>query len=1134
MAFGFMTPLHLAFTRQRDEMAGWLLDYGANPFLEKGFVNDKTTPFELDITRSDGKLVPRMLTDGPKYFAEPNAIGNASPTPARRTLDGFLTNRGPALLSIAAQRGELEAVQALLKAGVSAIAGPSDERPLLQTFAVAEAAAARADHFDPDRWRQIRQLLIANGAVYDAFAATARGDLEQARRLAEADKNLAQSRDRDGQTPLHWAVQYNQLPLTAFWLQAGAPPSATNSAGQTALHIAAANNLIEHARALLAALAPTDVRDTNGWTPLDAAIHAQQTDAIRLLLSDKGTSPQSDRAIALPIHQAAASGNLDALIPLAEATNNLEARDELGLTPLQIAVTHGHLAAAALLVDSGANVNVRDADGNTLLHRIILHDRGWTVYDRPPTNWLTRLGQDPRKSVYAKYLTVGQYEQGPNPLLQGASFLLACGLDARATNRAGRTAIQLVTDANASGGMFFFNDDLAELLKLLGSGGGNLNAGDAEGNTPLHLAGQSTFIDPIVNLLAAGADINATNHKGQTPLHKFAENITSWGESDDATNSPFQLLLKNKPNVNAQDNDGLTPLHVLALSSNSFMRVQATRLLLAAGADPNLRDKKGRTPVHCFLLGQWPWSDARECIELMVKAGAGLSAKDNEGKTPLFYLAAVGGPEILLPAIPGLDDPLRATKTDIHLRDRNGDTPLHIAARIGTRDVFEWLVKEGADMDATNNAGETPRLLSARSAPASHGGGEGPATSASDILQLANAGNVEAVKKLLESDRKLANQTDLFGRTPLLLALMAHHTNMVELLEEYGAPWDGESAVVAGRVDKLREILRERPEAAMTETSSGWYLLHLAAGGGNLEIIKTLLEAKADAQAADPSGLSPLGHALLGKQTDAASLLLQHGAKENLFDAIYTGDEKTASALLAQDKSLVFITNRAGSSVVETAAQRTKTDMLVLLLDKGAPVDATNAQSGITPLHAAALSNLTNAARVLIQHGAKVQARDLAGFTPLLRAATLGSTEMAALLLENNASPDASVVSPINPGMPMPGRTAAGNTALHFAALRGDTNLIQLLLKAGASVNPANAAGMTPLDLATQPGLGIMRPGMFGPGILQTQQGAVISRGPSRPGGPAAANPIAALRERQTVAATLLEAAGGKHSTPNR
>jgi len=56
MAFGFTTPRHLAFAQHRDEMAGWLLGYGADPFSEKRFVNDKTTPFELDITASRGSL----------------------------------------------------------------------------------------------------------------------------------------------------------------------------------------------------------------------------------------------------------------------------------------------------------------------------------------------------------------------------------------------------------------------------------------------------------------------------------------------------------------------------------------------------------------------------------------------------------------------------------------------------------------------------------------------------------------------------------------------------------------------------------------------------------------------------------------------------------------------------------------------------------------------------------------------------------------------------------------------------------------------------------------------------------------------------------------------------------------------
>jgi ankyrin repeat protein len=301
---------------------------------------------------------------------------------------------------------------------------------------------------------------------------------------------VAQARDRDGQTPLHWAVQYNQLPLTTFWLQAGASPAATNFAGQTASHIAAAKDLAEHLKLLLAAHAPTDARDTNGWTPLDAAIHAQQPETIRVLLSDKNVPPRSDRAIALPIHQAAASGNLDALVSLAEATNNLEDRDELGMTPLQVAVQHGHLAAAALLVDSGANVNARDPDGNTLLHWIILHNYPGNIYDGPPSNWLARMGQDPRKQAYLKFFTNGQTQFAGGETLLYAGFLLGCGIDASATNRAGQTAMQLALDGNTTP-LY----GRIPLLKMLAGAGGEINKRNASGNTAFHFSGQTTNAD---------------------------------------------------------------------------------------------------------------------------------------------------------------------------------------------------------------------------------------------------------------------------------------------------------------------------------------------------------------------------------------------------------------------------------------------------------------------------------------------------------------------------------------------------------------------------------------------------------------------------------------------------------------
>jgi len=1112
------SALHYAFEYHRTDMVEWLLDHGANPFLAKSNPYNKETPLEMAIKQDDVKLVLRMLKDGRKYFELAKTGGRRSQP--KQTFAGYLASHGPSFLSAAAQRGELEAVEALLKAGVSAKTNAPASTPLLQVFAVSEAVAAKGEHFDSARWLQIRDLLIKNGATYDVFAATAMGDIEQAQRLSSADKSVAQARDRDGQTPLHWAVQNDQLPLTSFWLEAGAPPSATNFAGQTALHVAAAKGLVEQVKLLLAAHAPTDARDTNGCTPADAAIQARQPGTIRLFLNDKAAAAHPERGTTLPIHEAAAAGNISVLDALTETTNLIEARNELGLTPFQVAVRQGHLAAAALLVDKGAKVNARDPDGNTPLHQILLHDFPFIVYDRPPTHWFELMGPNPRKEMYVHYLTVGQYEQGPPALLQAASFLLACGAEASATNNAGRTAIQLATDEKIMDRTLLFGDDRASLMKLLGAGGGNINEADATGDTPLHRAARGIYADRIASLIAGGADVNATNHQGRTPLHVAAGKIGGWDNGDGST-MPFQLLLKSKANVNAQDRDGLTPLHVLASADTSFKK-EAVRALLDAGANPNLRDHHGRTPTHLFLTAPWPWRDANECIALLVKAGADLSAKDDEGKTPLHYLASLGSQNPMF-FMRGLSNTLTEARVDVGARDRAGDTPLHNAARTGTRDVFDWLVKQGADLDATNNSGETPRLMTARST--STPGRFGPPDAETDIFQAAREGKLEAAGRLLGADGKLANQTNQMGQTPLRVAVMAHRTNMVEFLEKNGAHWDAVSAAMAGRVEVLREILRQRP-AAIASSEFGESLLHIAVDYGDADTVQTVLAAGGDARALDLRGLSPLGHALWSQQKGVAELLLQRGAKENLFDAVYADDVKTTSALLKENKSLVSRLSLGGDSVVAIAAGTGHADILKLLLDKGAAADGANSFDGRTPLHFAALFNRTNTAQLLIRHGAKVQAYDRFGLTPLHYAALQGYPETVALLLKHKANPDVGVVPSSDPRPffpPQRGLTLAGDTPLHLAALNGQTNVIPTLLKSGASVNATNSMGRTALDLASEPGgatesFWLQR-------LLRTRL-----ESPTTPAS-AVRPPSVSLFQRRKAASAMLETSGGKHSS---
>jgi ankyrin repeat protein len=1112
------SALHYAFEYHRTDMAEWLLDHGANPFLGKSNPYNRETPLEMAIRQDDVKLVLRMLKDGRKYFELAKTGGRRSQP--KQTFAAYLAGHGPSFLSAAAQRGELEVVEALLKAGVSARTNAPASAPLLQAFAVSKAMAAKGEHFDSARWLQIRDLLIKNGAAYDVFAATAMGDIEQAQRLSSADKSAGQARDRDGQTPLHWAVQNDQLPLTSFWLEAGVPPAATNFAGQTALHIAAAKGLVEQVKLLLAAHAPTEARDTNGCTPAEAAIQARQPGTIRLFLNDKAVAAHPERGTTLPIHEAAAAGNISALDALTETTNLMEARNELGLTPFQVAVRQGHLAAAALLVDKGARVNARDPEGNTPLHQILLHDFPFIVYDRPPTNWFERMGPNPRKEIYAHYLAVGQYEQGPPALLQAASFLLACGADALAANNTGRTAIQLATDEKIMERTLLFGDDQASLMKLLGAGGGNINETDAAGDTPLHRAARGIFADRIASLIEGGADVNATNHRGRTPLHVAAEKIGGW-DNGDGSNMPFQVLLKSKANVNAQDRDGLTPLHVLASADTSFKK-EAVRALLDAGANPNLRDHHGRTPAHLFLSGPWPWRGANDGIAMLAGAGADLAAKDDEGKTPMHYLASLGSRSPLF-FMRGLTQTLTDAKVDIGARDHAGDTPLHIAAQTGTRDVFDWLVKQGADLDATNNFGETPRLMTARST--STPGRLGPPDAETDIFQAAREGKLEAAGRLLGADGKLANQTNQMGQTPLRVAVMARRANMVELLEKNGAHWDAVSAVMAGRVEILRDILRQRP-AAISSSEFGESLLHLAVDYGDADTVRTVLASGGDAQALDSRGLTPLGHALWSQQKGVADLLLQHGAKENLFDAVYADDLKIASALLKENKSLVSRLSLGGDSVVAIAAGTGHVDILKLLLDKGAAADGANSFDGRTPLHFAALFNRTNTAQLLIRHGANVQACDRFGLTPLHYAAWQGYRETAALLLKHKANPDAGVVPSSDPRHFFPrqrGLTLAGDTPLHLAALNGQTNVIPTLLKSGASVNATNSMGRTALDLASGPG-GLTEAFSLQPLLMRPLGPPTTTASAVRP-------PSVPLFQRRQAVSAMLETSGGKHSS---
>ena len=183
--------------------------------------------------------------------------------------------------------------------------------------------------------------------------------------------------------------------------------------------------------------------------------------------------------------------------------------------------------------------------------------------------------------------------------------------------------------------------------------GFNPNVQDSEGRTAFISAAARGDLVIVNALLSHGVDANVKDNLGYTALSHAVEAM--YPEVEDAIlNSPgldpnvgglkgrpvllayvwrddkerTQKLLAHGANVNLQDVDGDTPLHGAAQNGN----VEIINLLLDKGANPNTKNKLGGTPLMWAAV--YGNDDA---ARLLLKRGADPSLKDNDGITALGW-----------------------------------------------------------------------------------------------------------------------------------------------------------------------------------------------------------------------------------------------------------------------------------------------------------------------------------------------------------------------------------------------------------------------------------------------------------------------------------------------------------------
>ena len=255
------------------------------------------------------------------------------------------------------------------------------------------------------------------------------------------------------------------------------------------------------------------------------------------------------------------------------------------------------------------------------------------------------------------------------------------------------------------------------------------------------------------------------------------------------------------------------------------------------------------------------------------------------------------------------------------------------------------------------------------------------------------------------------------------------------------------SAAAAGNIKVVKQNLAKGVDINAKDDIFGATALSSAALFGHTEIIALLLEAGADVNAKNRDGGTALHNAAFLGQYEAAKLLLENGADVN----IRNGDGGTPSDAAAVDwEATRFILGMLRIKVEKEKIEAGRTRVVELLGQHGA-MTATGGESNA--LCDAVRSGDLQTVKEQLASGVDINGGDSEfGVTALSWAALLDVTEIAKFLIEKGADVNA--------------KSRDGSTPLHSAAFLGRAEIAELLIQSGADVNPKNHRDETPLDVS--------------------------------------------------------------------
>eukprot|EP00756_Hemistasia_phaeocysticola_P023284 Hpha_TRINITY_DN15882_c1_g8::TRINITY_DN15882_c1_g8_i1::g.189260::m.189260/K10380/ANK; ankyrin len=586
-----------------------------------------------------------------------------------------------------------------------------------------------------------------------------------------------------------------------------------------------------------------------------------------------------------------------------------------GGDPLVDAVRAGEKGVVELLLKKGADVNKRTPDGVSALPIAVLN-RHTDI-----TKLLVEAGAD-----------VGRTD--PVPLEDGASACLAA---ARIGN-------------------------LKELRYII-SKGGNVNAADQRGRSPVWVAARNGHVQTLRELLDRGGDCRKADDKGQTPFLVAAAR---------GRMKILRILLDHGADAGQADNDGETP----CLSAVKKGRVKVVSLLRELNVNMSVPGQDGTTPM---LAAARKWGEKDTSSYLSDRDHDALYnyyderadtdySDDDDGDMKMLAELDRGGAEM-------------------NAADNNGDTGLYaLAASCQRRSRKNRRRRRGYMYDSSDDDDKYDNKAQRRAVRwfMRKMGKRGQDTSGAVIL-AAKRGKDKILERLLDGGVE-PNGKGPDGGTALHDAVVHCSSSTVRMMLNEGAEHqivreDGNTPLLLacrhGKSEVTRMLLPDS-DRNYRRAGDGATPCFLAAKYGHHQTLLALLGTTADPNLPANCGTTPCLAAAREDHGEAIRVLISFGA-----------DPEKAGP--------------NGETPLHVAAQFGCTFAVEALLDKGAAPNVVM-PSGATPAFIAAQSGHDEILRQLIAGGGNAQLAREDGVTPLEIALQLGRERVVRELLAQDAS----------------------------------------------------------------------------------------------------------------------------------